>query len=62
MTKGTMPMNTQSKDTRLNPTELEAAVDFAYGGAAVRAGRQLQARAVGNFFSRMTKGSKSTKG
>ena len=55
-------MNTQPKDTRLDPAELEAAVDFAYGGAAVRAGRQLQARAVGNFFTRMAKGSKSPKG
>ena len=62
MTKGNISMNTQSKDTRLNPAELDAAVDFAYGGAAVRAGRQLQARALGKFFSRMTKGAKSTKG
>ncbi|MFT5448673.1 MAG: hypothetical protein ACI9DC_003858 [Gammaproteobacteria bacterium] len=54
-------MNTQPKDTRLNPADLETAVDFAYGGAAIRAGRQLQARAVAKFFSRMTKGLKSAK-
>jgi hypothetical protein len=48
-------MNTRSNDTRLSTTDLEAAVDFAYGGAAVRAGRTLQARAVANFFRRKAK-------
>lgn len=48
-------MNTRSIDTRLSAADLEAAVDFAYGGAAVRAGRTLQARAVAGFFSRKAK-------
>ena len=48
-------MNKQMNDTRLSPNALEEAVDFAYGGAAVRAGRAAQARAVANFFRRKAK-------
>ena len=39
-------MHDQLNDTRLSASALEAAVDYAYGGAAVRAGRQAQARAL----------------
>jgi len=41
-------------DTRLTQTQLDAAVDFAYGGAAYRAARRNQARTIRAFFSRLT--------
>ena len=43
-------MNERMNDTRLSPAALEAAVDFAYGGAAVREGRKAQARALAAIF------------
>ena len=33
-------------DTRLSPDQLDAAVDFAYGGGAWQAGRRAQARTL----------------
>ena len=46
-------------DTRLTNSELEAAVDFAYGGAAQREGRKAQARTLSSIFK--SKGSTSEK-
>ena len=37
-------------DTRLSVEELDLVVSFAYGGAAYRAGRQAQARAINNLL------------
>lgn len=37
-------------DTRLTAEELDVYVSFAYGGAAYRAGRQAQARAINNLL------------
>ena len=37
-------------DTRLSVKELDQMVSFAYGGAAYRAGRQAQARAISNLL------------
>ena len=37
-------------DTRLSVEELDLAVSYAYGGAAYRAGRQAQARAINNLL------------
>jgi len=41
-------------DTRLTQTQLDAAVDFAYGGAAYRTARRQQARTISCFFRRLT--------
>lgn len=38
------------KDTRLTAEELDVVVQYAYGGAAYRAGRQAQARAINNLI------------
>ena len=38
------------KDTRLTAEELDVVVQYAYGGAAYRAGRQAQARAINNLL------------
>lgn len=38
------------KDTRLTADELDNIVSVAYGGAAYRAGRKAQARALGNLL------------
>jgi len=43
-------MNNQKNDTRLSPSALQTAVDYAYGGAAVRAGRKAQARTLARLF------------
>ena len=43
-------MNNQKNDTRLSPCALQTAVDYAYGGAAVRAGRKAQARTLARLF------------
>ena len=43
-------MNDPINDTRLSDAALEAAVDYAYGGAAVRAGRKAQARTFAAMF------------
>ena len=43
-------MDNHINGTRLSPAALEAAVDFAYGGAAVRAGRKAQARTLASLF------------
>ena len=43
-------MDNQINDTRLSPAALETAVDFAYGGAAVRAGRKAQAQTFASLF------------
>jgi hypothetical protein len=43
-------MNNQKNDTRLSPRALQAVVDYAYGGAAVRAGRKAQARTLARLF------------
>ncbi len=41
-------------DTRLTQTQLDAAVDFAYGGAAYRTARRKQAQTISGFFRRIT--------
>ena len=43
-------MDNDMNHTRLNAAALEAAVDFAYGGAAVREGRKAQARTIAAIF------------
>ncbi len=49
-------------DTRLNSAALQAAVDFAYGGAAVREGRKAQARALAAIFRVKSADGKTTEG
>lgn len=39
------------KDTRLTAEELDVVVSYAYGGAAYRAGRRAQARAINNLIN-----------
>ena len=48
-------------DTRLTSSQLEAAVDFAYGGGAVRAGRKAQARALSSVFRSKAAAAKEAK-
>jgi hypothetical protein len=38
-------------DTRLSNDELDLMVSVAYGGAAYRAGREAQARAINNLLT-----------
>ena len=47
-----LQMSNQLNDTRLSASALEAAVDYAYGGAAVRVGRQAQAQALACLLRR----------
>ena len=47
-------------DTRLDSATLQAAVDFAYGGAAVREGRKAQAHALAAIFRVKSAGGKTT--
>ena len=48
------------QDTRLAQDQLDAAVDFAYGGGAYRAGRSAQARTLRCLLRRLV-GTRTTR-